>query len=227
LARGHLALGFVLNNGSLKPAEATPHYRAAQELAPGDADVLRSVAGFYGYGEDRALAMRMIDQVLELDPINARAFRSAGYIALFARDYSQVIDRMQKALALNPSLGSAHFGIAIARLMQGDAAGALTAAKAEQGEAYALTATAIAAHRLGDQAGSDAALAALTGKYPDSRYQIAEVHAQRGDKAAAIALLDKALTTLDSGFLWAPNDPLLDPLRDEPAFKDLLIRFGS
>jgi TolB-like protein/tetratricopeptide (TPR) repeat protein len=227
LARGHLALGFVLNNGSLKPAEAAPHYRAAQELAPGDADVLRSVAGFYAYGDDRALAVRMIDQVLELDPINGRAFRSAGFIALFARDYSQVIDRMQKALALNPSLASVHFGIAIARLMQGDAAGALTAAKAEQGEAYALTATAIAAHRLGDKAGSDAALAALTGKYPDSRYQIAEVHAQRGDKAAAIALLDKALTTLDSGFLWAPNDPLLDPLRDEPAFKDLLIRFGS
>jgi TolB-like protein len=227
LARGHLALGFVLNNGSLKPAEATPHYRAAQELAPGDADVLRSVAGFYGYGEDRALAMRMIDQVLELDPINARAFRSAGYIALFARDYSQVIDRMQKALALNPSLGSAHFGIAIARLMQGDAEGALAAAKAEPGEAYALTATAIAAHRMGDAAGSDKALAMLTGKYGDSRYQIAEVHAQRGDKAAAIALLDTALTTLDSGFLWAPNDPLLDPLRGEPAFRDLLIRFGS
>lgn len=227
LARGHLAIGFVLNNGSLKPAEATPHYRAAQELAPGDADVLRSVAGFYAYGKDRALASRMIDQVLELDPINARAFRSAGYIALFARDYSQVIDRMQKALALNPSLASAQFGLAIARLMQGDAEGALAAAKAEPGEAYALTATAIAAHRLGDSAGSDAALKALTDKYGDSRYQIAEVHAQRGEKAAAIALLDKALTTLDSGFLWAPNDPLLDPLRGEPAFKDLLIRFGS
>ena len=227
LARGHLALGFVFNNGSLKPAEATPHYRAAQELAPGDADVLRSVAGFYAYGEDRALASRMIDQVLELDPINARAFRSAGYIALFARDYSQVIDRMQKALSLNPSLASAQFGLAVARLMQGDAEGALTAAKAEPGEAYALTATAIAKHRLGDAVGSDAALATLTEKYGDSRYQIAEVHAQRGEKAAAIALLDTALSTLDSGFLWAPNDPLLDPIRSEPAFKDLLIRFGS
>lgn len=227
LARGHLAVGFVLNNGSLKPAEAAPHYRAAQDLAPGDADVLRAVASFYAYGENRALASQMIDQVLELDPINARAFRSAGYIALFARDYSQVIDRMQKALALNPSLASSQFGIAIARLMQGDAEGALTAAKAEPGEAYALTATAIAAHRLGDKAGSDAALADLAAKYGDSRYQIAEVHAQRGEKAAALDLLDQALTGRDPGFLWAPNDPLLDPLRGEPAFKDLLIRFGS
>ncbi len=227
LARGHLALGFVLNNGALKPAEATPHYRAAQELAPGDADVVRAVAGFFAYGQDRALASRMINQVLELDPINARAFRSAGFIAWFARDYSQAIDRMQKALSLNPSLASAHFCIAIARLMQGDAAGALVAAKAEPGEAYALTAIAIATHRLGDAAGSDAALARLLGEYGDSRYQIAEVHAQRGETAEALALLDTALTTLDSGFLWAPNDPLLDPLRGDPAFKDLLIRFAS
>ena len=227
LARGHLALGFVLANGSLKWAEADPHYRAAQDLAPGDADVLRAVASFRAYGKDRAQASRMIDEVLALDPLNARAFRSAGYIALFARDYSQVIDRMNQALALNPSLVSAQFAIAIARLMQGDAAGALTAAEAEEGEAYSLTAKAIAAHRLGDAAGSDAALAALAEGYGDSRYQRAEVHAQRGEKDAALALLGGALTVLDPGLLWAPNDPLLDPLRSEPAFKDLLIRLGS
>jgi len=134
---------------------------------------------------------------------------------------------MQKALSLNPSLASAHFGIAIARLMQGDATGALVAARAEPGEAYSLTAIAIAMHRLGDAAGSDAALSRLLGEYGDSRYQIAEVHAQRGETAEALALLDTALTTLDSGFLWAPNDPLLDPLRGDPTFKDLLIRFAS
>jgi TolB-like protein len=227
LARGHLALGFVLNNGWLKRAEAMPHYKAAQELAPGDADVLRAAASFHAYGADRALASRMIDQVLELDPLNARAFRSAGYIALFARDYSAVIGRMDQALALNPSLASAQFAIAIARLMQGDAAGALTAAKAEPGEAYALTAEAIAAHRLGDAAGSDTALATLVERYGDSRYQQAQIHAQRGAAETALTLLGQALESLDPGLLWAPNDPLLDPLRGAPAFKDLLIRLGS
>ncbi len=227
LARGHLALGFALNNGWLKRAEAAVHYRAAQEFAAGDADILRAVASFQAYGKDHALAARLIAQVLELDPLNARAFRSAGYNALFARDYSQVIANMDRALMLNPSLASAQFAIAIARLMQGDAAGALTAAKAEQGEAYALTATAVAAHRLGDAAGSDAALAALVRDYGDSRYQQVQVHAQRGEASAALALLDEAYRALDPGVLWAPNDPLLDPLRDEAAFKDLLLRLGS
>lgn len=227
LARGHLALGFALSNGWLKRAEAVPHYLAAQKLAPGDADILRSAASFHAYGTDHALAARMIEQVLALDPLNARAFRSAGYIALFARDFPKVVAQMERALALNPSLASAPFAIAIARLMQGDAAGALTAAKAEPGEAYALTASAIAAHKLGDAAGSDAALAALVAGYGDSRYQQAQVHAQRGANGEALALLETAFKTLDPGMLWAPNDPLLDPLRSEAAFKDLLSRLGS
>ncbi|MFO6446217.1 TIR domain-containing protein [Erythrobacter sp. NE805] len=227
LARGHLALGFALANGRLDRRGAAPHYRAAESLAPGDADVLRAVASFNAYGTDLALARRMIETVLELDPLNARAFRSAGYIALFSRDYPQVVARMERALALNPSLASARFAIAIAQLMQGDAAGALKAAEAEPGKAYALTMIAVAKARLGDKPASDQALAELAKGYDDSRYQQAQVHAGRGEGAQALALLEDAYTARDPGLLWAPNDPLLDPLRAEPAFADLLKRLGS
>lgn len=227
LARGHLALGFALNNGRLDRIGAAPHYRAAESLAPGDADVQRAAATFHAYGADTSRARQMIAAVLELDPLNARAFRSAGYISLFARDFAQAIVSMERALALNPELASAQFAIAIARFMQGDAEGALAAAKAEQGEAYALTMTAIAAYKLGDKAGSDAALASLVEDYDDSRYQQVQVHAQRGRVSEALMLLDAAYKALDPGLLWAINDPLLDPLRGEPAFKDLLIRLGS
>lgn len=227
LPRGHLAIGFALNNGKLSRNAATPHFRAAQELAPGDADVLRAVAGFLAYGKEVPQATQMIGRVLELDPLNARAFRQAGFIALFARDYPSVVSRMERGLALNPSLSSAKFGIAIARLMQNDPAGALEAAEAETGEAYALTAIAVARHRLGDAAGSDAALAKLTSTYDDSYYQQAEIHAQRGNTAAALAQLQAGYAMRDPGMLWMPNDPLLDPVRGEAAFKDLLSRLGS
>lgn len=227
LARGHLALGFVLANGRLAQAEAARHYAAAESLAPGDADVLRSVASFHAYGADLPLAGRMIDRVLELDPLNARAWRSAGYISLFSRDFPQVAARMERGLGLNPSLASAHFAIAIARLMEGDDAGALTAAEAEPGEAYALTAAAVAKHRLGDRAGSDAALAKLESVYDHSHYQAAQVRAQRGESAAALAALEEGFATRDPGLLWMRNDPLLDPLRSESRFRNLLSRLGS
>ena len=227
LARGHLALGFALNNGRLDRAGASPHYRAAQQLAPGDADVLRAAASFQAYGAEVAQAEQMIGKVLELDPLNARAFRSAGYVALFARDYPAVVSRMERGLALNPSLASAQFGIAVARLMQGNPASALAAAEQEAGRAYGLTVIAVAKQMLGDRPGSDAAFTQLVQEYDDSHYQQAEVHAQRGDFPAALAKLEEAYAKRDPGLLWLRNDPLLDPLRGEARFKDLLSRLGS
>jgi TolB-like protein len=228
LARGHLALGFALNNGQLKRAAAMPHYLEAERLAPGDADVLRSAANFHAYAKkDQALASRMIAKVLELDPLNARAFRSAGFIALFSRDYPTVITQMKRALELNPELASAQFAIAIAQVMQGDPAAALASAKAEPGRAYSLTAAAIAAHRLGDKAQADAAFAALEAEFGDSRYQLAQVLAQRGEPDRAVALLGEALDMLDPGMLWVPIDPMLDPIRNDPKLGELLSRLGS
>lgn len=228
LAQGHLALGFALNNGQLKRAAAMPHYRAAEKLAPGDADTLRQVATFYSYGAEHDVAVQMIKRVIKLDPLNARAFRSAGFIALFARDYAGAIAEMERALELNPSLASAQFVIAIARLMQGDAAGALAAAKAERVPQFSLTMTAIAAHRLGDTAQADADYAKLLADFGDAAlYQQAQVLAQRGSTAEALARLEQAYAKGDSGMLLAPNDVLLDPLRSEAKLGELLSRLAS
>lgn len=228
LAQGHLALGFALNNGELKRAEAMVHYRAAEKLAPGDADALRQVATFYSFGTERDVASQMIARVIELDPLNARAYRSAGFIALFARDYSAAISQMQRALEINPSLASAQFVIANARLMQGDAAGALTAAKAERVPQFALTMTAIAADRLGDEVEADVAYATLVADFGEAAlYQQAQVLAQRGRTAEALARLEEAYAKRDSGMLLAPNDPMLDPLRGQPELGELLSRLAS
>lgn len=228
LAQGHLALGFALNNGQLKRAAALPHYQAAEQRAPGDADVLRQVATFYSYGAEHDRAGRIMERALELDPLNARAFRSAGYVALFARDYPKVISRMERALALNPNLANAHFAMATARVLQGDAKAALALAAKERTPIFRLTATAIAAATAGDLAGSAQALDQMVSEYGDAAlYQQAQVKAQQGDAPAALALLERALAAGDPGLLWAPRDPLLDPLRSTPKMAELLSRLGS
>ena len=48
-----------------------------------------------------------------------------------------------------------------------------------------------------------------------------------GQPAEALARLGNAYAKRDSGLLWLRNDPLLDPLRSEPQFVDLLKRLGS
>jgi len=228
LARGHLALGFALNNGRLDRAKAAPHYRRAQELAPGDADTQGAVAIFYAYGDQQPLAMQMIDRVLELDPLNALAFRTAGFIALLARDYSAAIARAQQALKLNPGLASAHFAIGNARLMQGDVTGAQAAFEEERVPLFSHVGLAITLSRLGDEAGARAALAELVETYGDAGlYQQAQVHAQWGDTARALDLVEGAYEQSDPGMLFARNDPLLDPLRSSPRFERLLLRLSS
>ena len=57
-------------------------------------------------------------------------------------------------------------------------------------------------------------------------YQQAQVLAQWGDRDAALERLEHALGVGDSGLIYARNDPLLDPLRDDARFARLLHRLG-
>ena len=58
------------------------------------------------------------------------------------------------------------------------------------------------------------------------RYEIALIYAGLGEKAQAIAWLEKALATHDKGMTYLAVDPCLDPLRDEPRFRDLVQTVG-
>jgi hypothetical protein len=80
---------------------------------------------------------------------------------------------------------------------------------------------------LGDLAAAREALAQLESELGDRvLYQQAQVHAQWGDREAAIVRLERALAIGDSGLIYLRNDPLLDPLRDDPRFKKLLNGIG-
>jgi hypothetical protein len=79
---------------------------------------------------------------------------------------------------------------------------------------------AIVAARRGDRVGSDRGLARLKSLFGDmGDYRIADIHAQRGEKDAALAALARAIKVQDPGVIALPTDPWLDPLRDDPRFK--------
>lgn len=228
LALGHLALGYVLYYGRIDRAAAYPHYRRAQELAPGDADIQRSVAIFYAYGNQQALALQMVKRVLELDPLNSLAFRGAGFVALFADEFQMVIDWMEQALELNPSLASANYAIGVARIALGDVTGAHEAFQDEVAQLFSLPGLAVTLRKLGDDAGAQAAYEKLLDDYGDTGlYQQAQVLAQWGETQRALDVLRRAFEEGDPGVLLTTNDPLLDPLRGEPQLDRLLLRLSS
>ncbi len=56
--------------------------------------------------------------------------------------------------------------------------------------------------------------------------QKGEYYAMLGEKDLAIEWLTKAVEERDNYVTWAKVYPLLDPLRDDPRFQDLLRRMN-
>ena len=68
--------------------------------------------------------------------------------------------------------------------------------------AWRLQGEALAYHAMGRADAADAALARMTERFGgDSAFQIAEVHAFRGDNDAAMAWLERAYDQRDGGFV--------------------------
>ena len=82
---------------------------------------------------------------------------------------------------------------------------------------------AIVEQRSGSRPAAERALAALRAEMGDSAlYQQAQVLAQWGQADAAITALEQARRVGDSGMIYVATDPLLDPLRSQPRFVNLI-----
>ena len=57
-------------------------------------------------------------------------------------------------------------------------------------------------------------------------YSAARIYAELGEKDKAFVALNKAYENRESDLLPIKVDPLLDPLHDDPRFKELLKRVG-
>ena len=85
----------------------------------------------------------------------------------------------------------------------------------------------LAYHALGRKAESDAALAALIAKFErDGSFNIAYIHAFRGEPDQAFQWLDKAATYHDSGLANIPIEPMLASIRDDPRWLPFLRKIG-
>jgi tetratricopeptide (TPR) repeat protein len=169
------------------------------------------------------VGLEALRSAVNLDPLNPRAHKSLALGLYAARDYAGSIDAMRRALALSPKMTLAHSVIGDALLVRGDAAGAEAEYRLEPVAWARLTGLAIAAARAGRKDEARTMLGQLVGQFGDSNvYQQAEVQAQLGDADRAVAALKRARNVGDVGLAYVWTDPLLDPLRQNEAFKSLI-----
>jgi hypothetical protein len=95
------------------------------------------------------------------------------------------------------------------------------------GEGLGQAGVAMAQHALGKLPESQAALAELESKYATGfLFQIAQVHAWRGDHDAAFAWLERACHEHDAGITRLRSDLVLDRIRDDPRYEALVKKVG-
>jgi tetratricopeptide (TPR) repeat protein len=227
LAEGHAQLGRIqiAHDWDFLGAEAS--YKRAMELAPGSSSVLDGAAVLaYKMGRlDEALDLSR--RVLLQDPLSAAFWHNLGLTCHAAGNLEDSAKAFQRALELVPQRAVSNALLALVLMDQGLVDEALEQAAFESYEMWRIWSLAIIHNAAGNSAESDEALGKLTDEHADGNaYQIAEVHAMRGENDAAFEWLEKAFSERDSGLTHALVNPRFRPIHDDPRWPTLLKRIG-
>lgn len=226
-AAGQSALGLAYFQMRLDAKAARGPFEQSMQHGGGDSDVLTGYAMFSARIGNHQAATTSIERALSLDPLNPTVFRSAGQIEAAAHRYGRAIELYDQALVMNPKMTTAHFlkGEALYFLGKLDEAGLAFAA--EPSAIFQQTGQAIHAFKIGKKQDGQDRLKKLMEEFGDAAaYQQAQILAQAGEINRALDAISRAKKIGDSGLVLARNDQMLDPIRREPLFLDLLKSIG-
>lgn len=181
--------------------EAAAEARRAQQLDPISPEVNTWAGAAYFFVGRVDEAMSSWQRALELDPDFGDASVAVGRAYVTQGKYEAAIARLQKAVLVNPR--------------QPMLVGALAHAYARAGQREE------ALKLVGELKRIEAE---KTGTV--SPFGMIWAHAGLGDNDQAFAWLEKAYQERYDRMVWLNIDPLLDPLRSDPRFADLVRRVG-
>jgi serine/threonine protein kinase/Tfp pilus assembly protein PilF len=211
-------------------------FRRGLELSPNFAEMHAHYAFclvVFGRNEEALVEMR---RALDLDPLSPRFGFASARLFFFMRQYDAALDQCRKTLELDPSSAFAHEWLGDAyekKQMQKEA-------MAEWSKALHLSGVdedASLLERTYAKSGFDAAVHALAqkrlerfkekaarGEYVPA-VQYVTAYMRLGDKEQAFVWLAKAVEERNRLAFEIKVNPILDPLRDDPRFVDLMRRW--
>jgi tetratricopeptide (TPR) repeat protein len=227
LPDAHQLTAAVAYNLDFDWAKAEREYRRTLELAPENAAARVSYAGYLGtMGRfDEAL-----DQARQADALapSANCDFTFGRIYYSMHKYDEAVDYFTKSLARQDNLAT-RFYLGLAYLAQNRFDKAMPTLEAttleknggaEGGLAYARALQ-------GDKAGALEILDKLFANRDSGivvAYRVAAVYLALGDRAQAISWLNIAYAHNENWVAQLKVDPVMDPLRSDPGFIDLMHR---
>ena len=223
LAEGHLVLATIAIGYQLDKVVAVKEISKAVSLAPGNVAVLIEHARIHVLLNDVETALSTARTAQELDPVSTAAAQLLGHALYFSRHYEEAIEAFRHALSLDPHYPRPHYGIGMCKYMLGDAEAAAKSVAQEPLDWMRFSGLAILQRKLDLGDAADEAMASLIESYRDNGlYQQAQVYAQWGEHEKAVDALLKARDIGDPGVSQIVVDPLIDSLRENPRFVQLL-----
>jgi TolB-like protein/tetratricopeptide (TPR) repeat protein len=223
LAEGHVALS-SLEEGRLEFAAADADCARALAVAPNSDRALYDcsrLAGWLGHVDAAISAAR---RGVALDPLNPLSHRALGDTLRAARRYREAIAAYQDSIAMDPEHSvEAYARRGLSYFLAGDLTQAQGSCEARPDYYESWVCQAVIYDRLGRRDAAAAALERIVHVAGDSSaYQYAQIHAQWGERPAALEWLEKARRLGDPGLIYLKTDPLMDPLRTEPRFQAVM-----
>lgn len=238
LAEAHAALALVNHHYHWKWSEAEKGYLLAIELNPDYADAhLWHSWLLMALGKQQE-AMKEIEQTMriveETDPHRLVAVHATRAFAFHVgREFQRAAEECEKALQMDPAHPMLRFVLARACMRLGEHTKAIAQLKAARnpageiplvdavlGLAYAVSGQKDRAQKMAD------AFSAVAGKRYIPPTYFGMLYAGLGDKDQAFIWLEKAFAERADGLTWLGVEPMLDGIRSDPRFHNLLRRIG-
>lgn len=233
LAEAHTSLGSVLFSYDWNLPESNREFQRALQLNPNYATARQ------WYSDGNLLVMGRFDEALaemrraqELDPLSLIINAELGTIYLYARQYDKAIQQLQKTIEMDQSFYFAHWMLGVAYVKKGsrlEAIAEFQKARELQDDPALLG---LLGHAIAESGNRDEALRTVDQLTEIAKhryvpaYSFAIIYVGLGDKDRAFQWLDKGYQDHANELSQLKYDPLLDNLRSEPRFTDLMRRVG-
>jgi TolB-like protein/tetratricopeptide (TPR) repeat protein len=172
-------------------------------------------------------------RALDLDPLSPIFYAARAEVFYYARDYDAAVSQAKLTLEQTPNFLLARFWLGSAyreKKMYAQAIEQFSVAHSQAGDNPAmLMAYGHALAVSGDTAGAQRVLGQLralaNARYVPAVY-FAGIYAGLGERDQAFAWLNKAYDERNDRLIYLAVDPIVDPLRGDPRFGELMKRLG-
>jgi tetratricopeptide (TPR) repeat protein len=232
LAEAYTSLAMVKYGYRWDWSGAEREFKRAIELNSNYPTAHHQYGWYLAYLGREAEALTEVKQAQRLDPLSLMINVDINAPFYLMRQYDQSIEQSRKVIEMEPNFFLAHYTVGLASARKGDFDQAIVELQKARtledkpwivealGYAYAASGRRGEAQKLVDELKEQAKRRQVP------PYWIAMMYVGLGEKDEAFTWFERAYEGRSTSLLWFKTDPMLDPLRSDPRYADLLRRIG-